>query len=272
MKTVKKSLLYALAVVVLIPAGYPLVYLLFSSFKSSGDYVQNLWGFPETFFLDNYAKVFSSRFFTYFLNSVLVSAAALFLLVFFASLASYVLSRVKFRLRGAVFAFFIAGMMVPIHSTLIPVYMLTNKIGLYDSIWGLIGPYVAAGIPISVFIMTGFFKGVPMELEEAAFMEGCGHYRFYLSILLPVAKPAVATVAIYNFINVWNEFIYALVLINRPAAMTLPLGIREFYGKETINIPGILTVVLMGALPMILFFVLAQEKVIHSITAGAVKG
>ena len=248
------------------------MYLLFSSFKSSGDYVQNLWGFPKAFFLDNYEKVFSSRFFTYFLNSVIVSAAALMLLVFFTSLASYVLSRVKFKLRGAVFAFFIAGMMIPVHSTLIPIYTLTNKIGLYDSVWGLIGPYVAAGIPISVFILTGFFKSVPMELEEAAFMEGCGHYRFYLRILLPVAKPAVATVAIYNFVNVWNEFIYALVLINRPAAMTLPLGIREFYGKETINIPGILTVVLMGALPMIVFFVLAQEKVIHSITAGAIKG
>jgi raffinose/stachyose/melibiose transport system permease protein len=272
MKTIKRTGQYLLAAIILIPTGYPLVYLVFSSFKSSGDYVKNLWGFPKTFFVENYEKVFSSRFFTYFFNSVIVAVVSLCLLVFFASLASYVLSRVKFKLRGVIFAFFIAGMMIPVHSTLIPIYSLTNKIGLYNSIWGLIGPYAAAGIPISVFIMTGFFRGVPMELEEAAFMEGCGHYRFYASILMPVAKPAVATVAIYNFVNIWNEFIYALVLINSPSAMTLPLGIREFYGKETINIPGILTVVLMGALPMILFFVLAQEKVIHSITAGAVKG
>jgi raffinose/stachyose/melibiose transport system permease protein len=120
--------------------------------------------------------------------------------------------------------------------------------------------------------MTNFFKDVYREIEESSFMDGCNNFQIYWNILLPITKPAIVTVAIYNFLNIWNEFIYALVLINSTAFMTLPLGMKEFYGREAVNVPGILTAVLVGTLPMILFFILAQEKVIKSLVAGAVKG
>lgn len=272
MKTLNKTLFYLLAVLLMIPAGYPLYFLIVSSFKTTGDYTKSIFGLPSEFYLGNYETVLSGRFLIYLKNSVVVAVVSLTILIIVTSMASYVLSRIQFRLRGAVFTFFLAGMMIPVHSTLIPIYMLTNKIGLYDSIWGLIGPYVAVNIPISILIMTGFFRSVPKEIEEAAMIDGASHLQCYWHILLPISKPAVATVAIYNFLNIWNEFIYALVLINSSDQMTLPLGIKEFYGKLSVNYPGILTVVLMGTLPMIVFFILAQEKVIHSMAAGAVKG
>lgn len=272
MKRFKRVLLYTTAVVAAVPAVYPLFFLFLSSFKTSGEYIRNLWGLPGEFFLGNYQRVFSSRFLIYFKNSVVLSFVTLLILIAVSSLASYVLSRIKFKLAKPLLTFFLMGMMIPVHATLIPVYVLTNRLGLYNNIWGLVGPYVAINIPISVFIMTTFFKTVYREIEESAFMDGCSHFQIYLRILLPISTPAIATVAIFNFLNIWNEFIYALVLINSASSMTLPLGLREFYGREAVNVPGILTAVFMSTLPMILFFVFAQEKVIKSMVAGSVKG
>jgi raffinose/stachyose/melibiose transport system permease protein len=120
--------------------------------------------------------------------------------------------------------------------------------------------------------MTGFFKEVPRELEEAALMDGCSHFSIFRRIMFPLSTPAIATAGIYNFLNTWNEFIYALVLINSPSKKTLPLGIREFYGAESVNIPGVITAILVGALPVLIFYFLAQERVINGLVSGAVKG
>jgi raffinose/stachyose/melibiose transport system permease protein len=162
--------------------------------------------------------------------------------------------------------------MIPVHTTLIPIYVLINRLGIFDTLPGLIGPYTSFSLPVAIFIMTGFFKEVPRELEEAALMDGCSHFSIFRRIMFPLSTPAIATAGIYNFLNTWNEFIYALVLINSPSKKTLPLGIREFYGAESVNIPGVITAILVGALPVLIFYFLAQERVINGLVSGAVKG
>jgi raffinose/stachyose/melibiose transport system permease protein len=268
----KKTGIYVVALLFLVTNGYPFYFLITTSFKSQLEYMMNIWSLPKMLYLENYGQVLEPGFMRYFLNSLIVTAIAVSFILLAASLASYVFARIDFKFKNVLFLIFIAGMMIPIHTTLIPVYVLTNKIGLYNTLAGLIGPYTSFGLPIAIFIMTGFFKEVPREVVEAATIDGCSHYMIYRSIMLPLSAPALVTIAIYNFLTSWNEFIYALVLINSKTLKTLPLGLRDFYGVETVNIPGILTAVLVGALPVMLFYLFAQEKVINGLVSGAVKG
>jgi raffinose/stachyose/melibiose transport system permease protein len=125
---------------------------------------------------------------------------------------------------------------------------------------------------VAVYILTSFFKEISKSIQESAVIDGASHFRIYWNIMLPMSTPAISTVAIFNFLYFWNEFIFALTLINSSSKKTLPLGMREFYGAETVNIPGVLTAILIGSLPVILFYMLAQERVINGLSAGAVKG
>ena len=264
--------LYALAIILLIFTGLPYLIMINSSFKSQLEFMTSPWSFPDAFTFDNYSMVLSSNFIRYFGNSILVSVISVVIVIVISAMASYPLARMKFKLNRPLFILFMVGMMIPIHTTLIPIYLLTINMGLYDTIWGLIGPYVAFSIPISVVIFTQFLQDLPKELEESAKIDGCGHFRLFWKILFPLLTPAVATVAIYNFIHIWNEFIFALVLTNSQESATLPLGLREFYGEFSVNVPGIMAALTLGSLPLLLVYLVAQEKIVKGIAAGSVKG
>jgi len=269
----KKAAFYALSLSFLVLFGFPFILTLMMSFKSQAEYMSgNYWSFPSKIFFGNYQRVLLSRFNLYFLNSIIVSASAVFITTMVASLASYALAKIKFKFSGAVLLMFMVGMMIPVHTTLIPIYQLTRALRLTDNLAGLVGPYVSFGLPVAVFIMTAFFKEVADSIQESAVIDGASPLRIYWSIMLPISVPAISTVAIYNFLHYWNEFIYSLTLINSNIKKTLPLGMREFYGAETINIPAVLTAILVGSLPVILFYMFAQERVINGLSAGAVKG
>ncbi|NBK25442.1 MAG: carbohydrate ABC transporter permease, partial [Spirochaetia bacterium] len=157
-------------------------------------------------------------------------------------------------------------------TTLIPIYSMSINVGVYDTLFGLIGPYVSFNIPVSVFIMTQFFKEMPKELDEAAMIDGGSLFLIYRKIVMPLSGPAVSTVGVYTFLTMWNEFVYALVMIDTRSKKTLSLGIRDFYGFQTINIPAVLTAILVGSLPVLTFYFLAQDRVINGLTQGALKG
>lgn len=271
MKFIKRLPLSGLELLFLVVFGFPFVFLLFTSFKSQMGYMQDFWAIPTELFLGNYEKVLSRGFLQYFYNSLIVTSLSVGIGLIFSSLASYAFAKIPFRLSKPLFLMFLLGMMIPVHTTLIPVYQLLKRIGLYDSKFALIGPYISFTLPVSIFIITEFFRDVPSEIIDAAVIDGCGDFMTYWRIMLPLSTPAVATVGIYNFLHNWNEFIYALVLINKTAEKTLPLGIRDFYGAESVNIPAVLTAVLVGSLPVILFYFFAQERVINGLSAGAVK-
>lgn len=264
--------LYVLAILILIVTGFPFLIMLNSSFKTQFEFMSDPWSFPEAFTLSNYTELFQSNFFQYFWNSVLVSVITVVLVVVLSAMASYPLARMKFRLNRPLFLLFMVGMMIPIHTTLIPIYLLTINLGIYDTIWALIGPGVAFALPISVVIFTLFLQDLPKELEESAKMDGCSHFGVFWRILFPLLTPAISTVSIYNFIHIWNEFIFALILTNSPENYTLPLGLRDFYGEFSINVPMIMASLTMASLPLLLVYFFAQEKIVKGVAAGSVKG
>lgn len=252
----------------------PFLFMMFTSIKQRTELFTNksIFALPNSFYIGNYVEILSGNFFMYFKNSVVVCAAGLVVLLAAAAMASYVFARLKFKINKLIFSIVIACMAIPIHSTLIPVFLLTKDVGLYDNPIGLIGPYIAFNLPISVFILTGFMKGIPAELEQAADIDGASKVRTFINIILPLSAPGMATLAIYNGINMWNEFIYALALTSSIKSRTLPLAIWEYQSQYGVDIPMVMTILSLSALPLIIVFVVFQEKLIKGMMAGAVKG
>jgi raffinose/stachyose/melibiose transport system permease protein len=261
------------AVCCLIISILPFIYMVLNSFKGKFEMLtKGVFSFPESVNWFNYIAVLSGGFFRYLGNSVLVLGVSLFLLLFITACASYPLARFTFTFHTKIYAMIIACMTIPIHITLIPIFKMANTMGCYDSIWALIGPYVAFGVPISVFILTGFMKGIPREVEESASIDGCSKYRIFFTIVLPLSTPGLSTLAIYNGVNIWNEFVFAYTLTQSPLHRTLPLAVWEFQGQYSMDIPMIMAVLTLTILPMILLFAFFQDKLVKGITAGAVKG
>jgi|HigsolmetaGSP12D_1036236.scaffolds.fasta_scaffold00608_8 raffinose/stachyose/melibiose transport system permease protein len=271
-RAVRIVLLYALAILLLIFTGYPFLYMFSVSLQSQADFFQHPTSILTRFDPANYRLVFELGIDRYFGNSLLVAAVAVPATVVLSAMVSYPVVRARFRLSRPLFLLFLAGMMIPVHTTLIPVYVLSQKLGLYDTIGALIGPYIAFNLPVSVVVISQFMNGLPAELDEAARIDGASRSRLFWSILLPLLTPAVATIGIYDFIHIWNEFVFGLVLLTTPERMTLPLGLRAFYGEFMVNVPGIMAALTLGTLPLLIAYFAAQEKVVAGLAAGAVKG
>jgi len=227
---------------------------------------------PDSLYMENYKAVLNGNFFRFFFNSVIVLIISLGILLFISACAAYPLSRFRFKLANPIYSLIVACMSIPIHITLIPVFKMSTNVGIYDSIWSLIGPYVAMAIPISVFILTSFMREIPLEIEESAQIDGCNRYQMFFKIILPLAPPGLSTLAIYNGVNIWNEFSFAYTLTQSSANRTLPLAVWEFQGQYSMNTPMIMAVLTLTVIPMILLFIFAQDKLIKGMTAGAVKG
>ena len=251
----------------------PFIFVVMTSLKSQQEtFTGSVWSLPEKLNFENYLAVLQGGFWVYLRNSVFVLLLSITLILVISSMAAYAFARLKFCLNKPLFGLIVAGMIVPIHITLIPIYLLTRNIGLYDTHFALIGPYVATALPISIFILTEFMRQIPKELEEAAKLDGCGPFGIFWKVFLPLSGPGLSTVAIYNGISLWNEFIFAYLLTSNPANRTLPLAIWDFQGQYTSNIPAILTVVTLTSLPLIVAYAFGQERIVKGMMAGALKG
>ncbi len=263
----------AFAVITLFAAFMPFVFMIFNSFKGKFEMLtKGVFSPPEKLNFSNYQEVLSGGFARYFGNSVFVLFMSLLLVLFIAACAAYPLARFKFRMNGLMYALIVACMAIPIHITLIPVFQMTKSLKIYDTIWAMIGPNVAFALPISVFILTSFMMGIPKEIEESAEIDGCNKYRMFFTMILPLAKPGLSTLAIYNGVNIWNEFSFAYTLTQSPKNRTLPLAVWDFQGQYSMNTPMIMSVLTLTVLPMIILFIFAQDKLVKGMTAGAVKG
>lgn len=251
----------------------PFFFVVMTSLKTQEEtFTHSVWALPEQFNLVNYLEVLQGGFWVYLRNSLFVVALSILLILTIGAMAAYALARLRFRLNKPLFALIVAGMIVPIHITLIPIYLMTRNLGLYDTPFALIGPYVATSLPISIFILTEFMRQIPRELEEAAKLDGCGPFAIFWKVFLPLSGPGLSTVAIYNGIALWNEFIFAYVLTSTPAYRTLPLAVWDFQGQYTSNIPAILSVVTLTSLPLIVAYAFGQERIVKGMMAGALKG
>ena len=277
-KSKRKSIIawtvaFILAIGAEIVSFMPFVFMVLNSFKEKFEMLtKGVFQLPDKLNWSNYTEVLTGGFGNYFKNSVIVLAISLILLLFISACASYPLARFKFKMAQPIYAIIVACMSIPVHITLIPVFKMSKSTGLYDTIWSLIGPYIAFAVPISVFILTSFMKEIPREIEESAEIDGCGKIQMFFSMILPLSKPGMATLAINNGVNMWNEFSFANTLTQSAQNRTLPLAIWEFQGQYSMNTPMIMAVLTLTLLPMVIMFIVFQDKLVKGMTAGAVKG
>ena len=251
----------------------PFLFMIINSFRKQFDMLsQGVFHFPNPWYFDNYPHIVQNGFFGYFGRSVFIVAISLVIMLIFSAFAAYPLSRMKFRFRNLIYAGIVAMMSIPMHVTLIPIFKMTTSMGLYDKLISLLGPYVAFALPMSVFILTGFMMTIPKEIEESAEIDGCNKYNNFFQIILPLAKSGLSTLAIYNGVSMWNEFAFANTLLQSPAQKTLPLALGQFKGEHSLDMPMILAVLVLSALPMIILFIIFQDKLVKGMMAGAVKG
>ncbi len=259
--------LYALVIL------YPLLFVFLASLKTNEEIFTSPFALPKAWAFGKYAELVTRYGMgTFFLNSVYYSAISVSVAVLISAMAAYVLTRMRFPFRGAVFALIMVGLMVPVHSELVPLYVILSRLGLRNPRFVLIGVYVAFSLPITTFILAGFLKGIPKEMEESAVMDGSSLLRAFFSIILPLMNPAVMTVVIFNFLTVWNDFFVGLVFIHLDKDKTLQLGIARFQGSFGANYTYLLAAIVLAIAPSVAVYVAIQDRIIQGITAGAVKG
>lgn len=259
-------LIFALIVV------YPIVWMMFASLKSQSELLQNIWGLPQSAAWANYRDAWNAAGLGRALfNSVVVSLAVVAVVILLAAPAAYALAKFRLRFATAVFLVFILTMQAPV--PVIPLYVLLVKLGMTDSYIGYILPLAAGGLPLAIFIFRSFFLTIPQELEEAAVVDGATRLGAFVQIVMPISTPAVATVAILQFLSAWNEYFLALILLRSPEIRTLPLAIQVFfYDFGRSDWGPVFAALTVGTLPMIVVYVFLQRWFVHGLTAGAVKG
>ncbi|MBR2527487.1 MAG: carbohydrate ABC transporter permease [Blautia sp.] len=257
----------------LLVALIPFAFMILNSFRKQFDMLsQGVFHFPDPWFFDNYPNIVKNGFFGYFFRSVLIVGISLVLMLIISSFAAYPLSRMSFRLRNLIYAGIVACMSIPMHVTLIPIFKMTNKMGLRDNLFALLGPYVTFALPMSIFILTAFMMTIPKEVEESAQIDGCNKFSNFFQIILPLSKSGLSTLAIYNGVSMWNEFAFANTLLTSANQKTLPLALGQFKGEHSADMPLMLAVLVLSALPMIILFIIFQDKLVKGMMAGAVKG
>lgn len=267
-----RAIQYVLAYLFVLVALYPIVLMVASSFKTNMEIFANPLSLPHSFSLDVYRKLWEVvPFGDFLLNSVIVSVTTVVLVAVFSAMAAFYVARFSYRWTGVLYFFFLVGLMIPIKLGIVPLFLLMKNLGLLNSLWSLILIYTASGIPISVFILTGFFRTLPVELEEAARIDGCNHFQVFWRVLLPLIRPALGTVVIINFISAWNDFFFPLIFIQQDALKTIPVGMMVLFGEYETDWSLLFAGLTLSALPMIVVFLLASRQFMEGLTAGAVK-
>ncbi|ANA83444.1 sugar ABC transporter permease [Paenibacillus glucanolyticus] len=266
--------LFAFMIVVALIQLFPLIWLVDYSLLKSGDFFgKNFLVWPDPPQWANYKNAFTyGRVPLFFFNSLLVTVITVAASAVLALMMGYAFTRMKWKLSGFFLGFVMLGMIIPIHATLLPNFILFHKLDMLNNLFTLILPYTAIVIPISMFIMTGFLETIPRAIEESAVMDGAGIFGVIFKIIFPITKPAIATICVLNFISTWNEFIMANTFLTSEDIKTIPFSIMKFAGEYSSNYGAQFAVMTIIALPTILIYLLFTEQMTKGITAGAVKG
>lgn len=257
------ALLWFVAVIV------PIYWVVVTSLRTQQNFFgDNPLALPADPTLSNYLLVFQMGFSRYFLNSGVVTVAAVALTIFVSLLAAYTIVRNRRPLANRTFSLFLLGLAIPVQSAIIPIFYMITKMGLYDSLTAIILPSAAFAIPITIIIFTSFMRDIPAELFESMRIDGASEWRILWQLVLPLSKPAVLTTAIYNGVNVWNNFLFPLVLTQGPGTRTLPLALWTFQGELTINVPAMMAAIVLSALPPLTLYVFGRRQLVAGLTAG----
>ena len=251
---------------------FPIVIMVFSAFKPTMEIFQHPFALPDFTHVENFVKVWTdTSFLRYLGNSFFVTGAAIILILVLGTMGAYAIARYRFFGSSFVLLFFIAGLTLPLKLAIIPLFILMRDLGILNSPLALICIYTAMGLPSTVFIMTGFLRTLPNELEDAARMDGASELRIMWSVMLPLARPAMVIAAIHNLVPIWNDFFFPLVFIQDEAWKTLPQGLTTFMGEYTTNWGILFAGLTLSAAPITLIYIVLSRQFINGMTQGALK-
>ena len=249
---------------------YPLVWLFLASFKTNAELYTNTWGLPEQWSMTNYVNaVVKGGVFRYFGNSVIIAVSAVLVTVILATMASYAIARMHWKLANLTHSIFLLGMMIPIYALVIPLFSIFKGMGFLDTHLAVIIPQIAVGFPMAIFIICGFMRSIPTELEEAAIIDGCTVFQCFFKIILPIAKSSVVTVAVVQFINVWNDLLLPRIFLTDSSKMTLPVGLTNFQAMYSTDYVGMIAAVIITIIPSIVVYILLHKQIMEGMVAGA---
>lgn len=267
-----KILLHIFLVFLVCIILFPVIWLILNSLKTNQEMFLNSLALPKKWMFTNYMTAWNKGLFSYFQNSILVSAVSLFFILLISSFLAYGLTR--FQLPGSNFIFILVlgGMALSEQVALVPLYKILQSFKLYNTQWAIILPYVAFRIPFTMFLLRSYFISIPRELEEAAIVDGCNSLQRFFRIIVPISKPVLASCAIVNLNFVWNEFLFANVFLESKSIMTIPLGLMAFQGDLKSDYVVMLAGILIASVPMVLLFLCMQKQFVRGLTQGAIKG
>lgn len=252
---------------------FPVIWLIYSSMKTSAEFDISVVSLPSAFNLENFKKVLEiSNMERYMLNSILIAGVSVVLTLLFSFVIGYFLARYKFKFSKAIYGGFLVGMLIPVHSLMIPIYVIFSKLGLNDRLLTLVLPYVAFQLPVAMYIVESYIHSIPVEVEEAAAIDGANFSTILFKIVFPMTLPALTTAGIIAFFYCWNEFSFALVLTTQETLRTIPLGLTMFNGSYTTNYPMLMAAMTIAIAPALILYGLFSKNIMNGMLAGAVKG
>ena len=252
---------------------FPFYWMIAFSLKDEREVFSNQFGLPKQWAWENYkAAVESGNIGKNYLNSVIVAVATILITLIASCMATYALTRIRWRGAGLVHKMFLLGITIPVQASIVPVFLVLNKLKLRGSYLAMILPYSAFALSMGILICAGFMTEIPKDLDEAAYIDGCGRSRTFFKVIVPLMKPAVATVSIYTFMQCWNELIFATIFIDKSELFTVPVGIQALVGRFTSNWGQVGAALAIATLPTVIVYILLSRRIQESFIAGAIKG
>ncbi len=252
---------------------FPLVWMFYTSFKTNKEISASSIALPTSLHFENYVNAWNTAHMgTYFINSVVVTLVSVIITIIIGAAAAFILAKFQFKYKKAILALFITGMLIPMQSVLVPMFIQMRAFNLLDTRTSLVIAYVAFGLPITVFILEGFISDFDNAIIEAGVVDGCTIVEIFTKIIFPMSKPAISTAFILNALTNWKEFSFALVFISSDSKKTLPLGLYNFIGAYSAQYAELMAAMVISSLPLVLIYLILQEQIIKGMTDGAVKG
>ena len=267
-------LVYAGLIIWAVISLFPVYWMLTFSLKNNAEiFGENVAGLPKYWLWSNYTQAMNTgHMYVYFFNSVIVAAATILITLVASFMATYALTRLVWKGRKTMNKFFMLGLTIPIHASIVPIYVTLSKLHMLSTYWAVIIPYSAFSLSMGILICTGFMGDIPYDLDEAAFLDGCGVWGIFLRIIAPLMMPAIATVGIYTFLQCWNELLFATIFVSSGQYRTLPVGVQQLFGQYTTRWGPIGAALSIATIPTLIVYIFLSKRIQDSFIAGAVKG
>lgn len=265
--------IYVFLVILALIYLLPLLWVVVTSLKDDRVLMISPWAMPEHLKFDNYTYAWTmGNLGRATLNSFIVCTITLILSMIIGAMAAFAIAKLRFKLSKLLLIYFMVGMMIPVHCVLIPLFIQFSKAGLTNSLFGLVIPYVTFSLPITIYIMVGFFEGIPNELFESAVIDGCSIFKMFVTVALPLAKTGFMVTGLMSFVGNWNELLLAMVFISKESFKTLPVSLTKFVGPYNTNYCQMFAGIMIAVIPTIVVYCCFANQIVEGLTAGAVKG